>query len=525
MRGIVYTQQTGDALLTGRTWRMLASAGAAKIECVRWRDVPGELASVNEPVWLARAGTWQPASPLRRAIPPSSTGCPLVGLGHGGESVYLEKPAARALSEILRSGATFETAVLKLSKRSEYRVVPLHDIDVAFDPSPRAIQVITSIQMGGAERVALDLEQEFNRCGWRTALAALGSPTRRAYPSPPFFADLSKAGFAPENRADALHQFALSFGADVLHAHLITKDEAAAIHARGLPLAITIHNALPIWPEGWSEARTPDADMLIGCARAVSRELEARFSFVPVRTIWNGINSARYAPTPAHEEAGAKLRERLGWDDDDFVLLCVANPRPQKQLHRLPEIVACVEELIAPRRVRLLLAGEAAASNPAARECVARFYEEVDRWHSRKLIHWAGAVEELGPLLGAANAFIAVSAQEGLSLAQLEALAAGLPVVATDVGGTREVAARCNRLTVLRPDAAAEAFATVLAVLAHAPPPRIPAMPPDFAHDVMARRTQLVLLGLLAARVPRPKSESKGPAWLITNNFATGGAQ
>jgi glycosyltransferase involved in cell wall biosynthesis len=525
MRGIIYIQQTGDALLTGRTARMLSSAGVTKIDCVKWEDVPDALVQGDEPVWLARAGTWQPSLPLRRSIPPSATGLPLIGLGDGGPSVYLEKGAARALSEILRTGTPFDVALQKLAKRQEFRSVPLHDIDVAFDAAPRSIQVVTSIQMGGAERVTIDLAQEFNRAGWRTALVALGSPTRRAYPAPPFFTDLSRAGLAPQNRADALHEFALSFGADILHAHLITADEAAAIHAHGIPLAVTIHNALPIWPEGWTEAQVAHADLLIGCAQSVSHELKSRFSNVPVRTTWNGINPARYAPAPADEEAASRLRDRLGWDRQDFVLLCVANPRPQKRLHRLPEIAASLEELISPRRVRLLFAGEPAASNPAAQECMVQFYDEVDRWHSRKLIHWSGAVDDLSPLFAAADAFVAVSLQEGLSLAQIEALAAGLPVVATDVGGTREVAARSNRLTILRPDAAAEAFATVLAVIAHAPPPRVAALPPDFTHDVMARRCQIHLHGLLASRVPRPAAPSTATSWLITNNFTFGGAQ
>ena len=44
------------------------------------------------------------------------------------------------------------------------------------------------------------------------------------------------------------------------------------------------------------------------------------------------------------------------------------------------------------------------------------------------------------PALAAADALVSVSAHEGLSLAHLEALAAGLPVIATDAGGTRELA-------------------------------------------------------------------------------------
>ena len=123
MRGVVFTQQTGDALLTGRTWRMLDSAGATPIDCVRWAGLPDVLAGIQESVWVARAGTWQPTNPLRRDIPRSSTGFPLVGIGEGGASVYLEKAAAHALSEILRSGATFEVAIQKLNRRREYRIM------------------------------------------------------------------------------------------------------------------------------------------------------------------------------------------------------------------------------------------------------------------------------------------------------------------------------------------------------------------------------------------------------------------
>jgi glycosyltransferase involved in cell wall biosynthesis len=610
VRGIIFTESDSDRLLIGRTERSLRAAGIVQIVAVGVEQLPGILDQAGEPVWLLRAGSWQPNPTPFRTIPASATGRELIGMGYGGPSYYLSPSAARALAGRLRTGESVERATQKLSRKRQFRAVPLHDIDVSFDSTPRVLQVVTSIQMGGAERVAIDLAHEFNRTGWRTALVAIGSPTRRAYPAPPWFIDLSSAGIAPENRADAVHRTALNFGGDVIHAHLISADEAKAIRARGLPLAITIHNALPIWPEGCAEARAPFADLLIGCAEAVTREIEERLSLsrhrerseggkeggkegeaesndpvercavltadaangtemcggasltrfggafafplrvrhapphavmdvIPeqtprsalvsqddlrcaIRTVWNGVDASRTEPTPERVQAGLALREQLGWGATDFVVLNVANPRPQKRLDRLPEIVARLADLIAPRRVRLLLAGEPATHNADARECLVAFDREIDRWDVRATMHWAGAADDVAPLLAAADVLLAVSSHEGLSLAQLEALAAGLPVVATDVGGTREVAARSKRFALLPAAAAAEAFALTLTAIAQNPPPRVSALPPDFGRDAMARRTRLCLHSLLSSRARNAGSEC---VWLVTNNFTTGGAQ
>ena len=91
---------------------------------------------------------------------------------------------------------------------------------------------------------------------------------------------------------------------------------------------------------------------------------------MPVRVAWNGIDPAAFASTPARRAAGREFRRRLGLGPHDFVLLVLANPRPQKRLDRLPDVLAATRAELARagsrREARLVIAGEASRSSPAA---------------------------------------------------------------------------------------------------------------------------------------------------------------
>jgi glycosyltransferase involved in cell wall biosynthesis len=399
--------------------------------------------------------------------------------------------------------------------------VPLHDIGVEFDAGLRVVQLVTTIQLGGAERVALDLAHEANRNGVQTTVAALAQPTRRSFPKPKYFADLSDVENDPDLRADAVQRLCLEWGADVVHAHLIRADEAEAIRARGLPLVITAHNKATSWPADYLAAQNPFADLFIGCAHSVTRDIAAHIPHARVRTVWNGIDARRALPQDS--KAGAELRASLGWDATDFVLLAIANPRSQKRLERLPEIVVRTEERLGTRRVRLLIAGEPSIASEDARKAVAKLEREIETWHVQKALHWAGAIDDVSPYLAASDVFVSTSGVEGFSLAQLEALAAGLPLVVTAVGGATELSERSDRVCLVPPDADAEQFASALAQLASAGPARKPALPAAFTRDRMQTRTQLLYRGVLAS--VRTARKPRRTVWLLTNNFSIGGAQ
>ena len=113
-------------------------------------------------------------------------------------------------------------------------------------------------------------------------------------------------------------------------------------------------------------------------------------------------------------------------------------------------------------------------------------------------------------------------------MAQLEALAAGKPVVATAVGGAGEIARHSAHMHLVRPEAPAAEYAEILArIAAGAPGAKASAvretyLPPHFTRARMAARVRRLYPATLLHRQRRTGGDT---IWLITNNFSTGGAQ
>ena len=328
-------------------------------------DLAARLRTVHRPVLIMRSGSWLMGDPSPSAqnawqrtdwassslsIPRSATGRPLVAFGSerpwlndagnarsqfarilrrtGGDfarmpwwsrifpepgSIFLEPLAAHELGRRLASGASLAMAAKALARDSRFRAVRVAALDFHEDAQLRVVQLVTTIQIGGAERVALDLADELNRRGHVTVVAALGNSARLSFSEPRLFFDLSHVPYDAEHRAEAVAALAIRFGADVIHAHLISGGEAAAIKRRGLPLVMTVHNVCESWPRGLATGDRRTSDLILACSKAVERSLENAELDLPLRTVWNGIDPRFFAPSKELETAGLKLREQLGW--------------------------------------------------------------------------------------------------------------------------------------------------------------------------------------------------------------------
>jgi glycosyltransferase involved in cell wall biosynthesis len=144
-----------------------------------------------------------------------------------------------------------------------------------------------------------------------------------------------------------------------------------------------------------------------------------------VRIIRNGV----LIPIPPSRVERDRLRQGWGVDPDEVVLGCVANYSPVKAQERL---IAAVGQLVAEgQRVRLVLVGEG-PMRPALEAQVRALGLET-------AVHLAGSTPDARSTYAGFDVAVQASVREGLPNALLEAAAAGLPIVATDAGGSGEI--------------------------------------------------------------------------------------
>jgi N-acetyl-alpha-D-glucosaminyl L-malate synthase BshA len=155
-------------------------------------------------------------------------------------------------------------------------------------------------------------------------------------------------------------------------------------------------------------------------AEATRRQLGVRRE---IAVIPNFIDCSLYRRRPDQ-----RLRQRFAEDEATKLVIHVSNFRPVKRIDAVMEVFARISQQIP---AQLLLVGDGPEQSTASRL-------------SRELgiegrTHLLGAQELVIPLLSAADVFLLPSAQESFGLAALEAMACGVPVVASNVGGLPEV--------------------------------------------------------------------------------------
>jgi glycosyltransferase involved in cell wall biosynthesis len=163
-------------------------------------------------------------------------------------------------------------------------------------------------------------------------------------------------------------------------------------------------------------------------------------------------------PAPHRDPSGpvgqvrARLRADLEVGEATVVLLTVARLAPQKGLPVLLDAVAALASGRPDGAVAAVVAGDGPLAGQLAAELTAR---EVP-----VPLRLLGARDDVADLLAAADALVLSSRWEGQPLAVQEALRAGVPVVATDAGGTAEVT---GDAAILVPPGDAAALAAALA--------------------------------------------------------------
>lgn len=159
-----------------------------------------------------------------------------------------------------------------------------------------------------------------------------------------------------------------------------------------------------------------------------------------VRVVGNGVDSSRFRPMPR-----AEARRALGLDEDARVLVTVGGLVERKGFHR---VIACLPELSTEfPQLHYLCVGSAGPEGDFS----ARLRAQVAELGLGERVHFLGALPPDGvcTAVSAADVSVLATRNEGWANVLLEAMACGVPVVATDVGGNAEVVCRDDLGTIV----------------------------------------------------------------------------
>ncbi|HVW31899.1 MAG TPA: MSMEG_0565 family glycosyltransferase, partial [Acidimicrobiia bacterium] len=193
---------------------------------------------------------------------------------------------------------------------------------------------------------------------------------------------------------------------------------------------------------------------------------------VAATVVRNGVDPGRFGTGSGAERAEFRARAGAAGDDDVFLVLTVGGIEPRKGSVTLLEAMAALVRSTppgAPRPVLAVVGGHTFFDYRAYRDGALARLPELGLVEGRDIL-LLGTVSEadLGAWYRAADAFAFPSVKEGFGLVVLEALAAGLPVVASDIPVFAEYLAD-GRSALLVPPGDAPALAGALGRLARDP--------------------------------------------------------
>jgi glycosyltransferase involved in cell wall biosynthesis len=243
------------------------------------------------------------------------------------------------------------------------------------------------------------------------------------------------ARFLSLRRAFQFSRFLRNNHFDVAHVHLVRSTVLGCLAARaaGVPTVATIHNtrrradmsSLLLAAEAWVLRHLTDRVVAVGWETA--RVHQPRIGGASIEIIPNAVGE----PDPIGREERAAIRAGLGVPDDATLLISVGRLNPQKAFPDLLQAFGSV--LAAHPDARLCIAGMGRERDELEREVASRGLSER--------VRFLGLRRDVPKLLAASDIYVSAAHWEGLPVATLEAMAAGLPVVATRVGDVPRVVA------------------------------------------------------------------------------------
>lgn len=328
----------------------------------------------------------------------------------------------------------------------------------------RIVHVVESLDVGGLEHMVVAMAKAQKRQGHDVRIVCLwhrGELAGQASQAGIEVLCCDKGPGMDWRAIGRLRALVRAARADVLHTHNAMAHYHAVLAAIGLGVGTVLstrHGNGAKSPTDrlerlykWSMWGTDFAVAVsqAGCDHFVGAGIIPR---AKARVVRNGIDLSAFVPR-TDQRAGA-LRAELGLPADALTFGTVGRLNEVKR--QVDLLRATRTRLDAGDHICLILVGDGPLR--------ADLEQERERLGLQAHVRLLGTRSDVPALLAAMDVFVLCSRTEGYSLALVEACAAGLPIIATDVGGNKEIVAHgVNGLIV--PPAAPEQLAAAMATL------------------------------------------------------------
>jgi glycosyltransferase involved in cell wall biosynthesis len=301
------------------------------------------------------------------------------------------------------------------------------------NPQLRCAVTTASLDLGGLQNVAAFIARRLPSYGLDTTVVqAAFEDSNCSGPSAPLAESLRLNGVpvVKLSRRDG-QEWLKTHRPDVISMHWPPDWLVAAAVEIRIPTIETLHDASlffdrDVWQR--EQLRSQQITGFVAVSELVRRQyLRANHVYPPDRivTIPNGVDTEHI-----NSRDRIQARSWLGLRNE-FLFISLARYSPQKNAFGL--VTAFSEVAHAYPKAHLLFAGPIV--DPPYFEQVRRLRDGLT---CASQIHLRGPCPDVPAVLAAADAFVLDSFYEGWSLASMEALSAGLPVVLSEVGGARE---------------------------------------------------------------------------------------
>ena len=319
---------------------------------------------------------------------------------------------------------------------------------------------------GGAETIYLNVVDGLDRERWRSVAAVpwrewLSAELEQRDIEPRL---LTTSGSFDVRYLRRLHELVRRERIDLIHTHLLTSSVYASAVARlaRIPVVCTFHGQVDLSAAGRFAAVkfrivNRRRNRVVFVSESLRRALLATAPLAGSnsRVIYNGIDVARF-----HTGRDDSLRAELGIGPEALLIGAVGNIRPAKSYRVLLRAMSLLNAR--GQSSHLVIAGDAQGS----------LYEELlalrHELGLESSVHFVGFRSDIPRLMQNFDLYVLSSSSEGFSLSTVQALASGLPVVATRCGGPEEIIS-ANETGVLVPPDSPGALADALGELLRDP--------------------------------------------------------